>query len=55
MGLRLTLETTAARTLGSLSRVARRGGGTTIPGKALWKVDPSAVDRLAAGLPQASP
>jgi lipid II isoglutaminyl synthase (glutamine-hydrolysing) len=52
MGLRLALETTAARTLGSLSRAARRGGGTTIPGKALWKVDPGAVDRLAARLPQ---
>jgi lipid II isoglutaminyl synthase (glutamine-hydrolysing) len=51
MGLRLTLETSAARALGGLSRVARRGGGTTIPGKALWKLDPSAVDRLAAGLP----
>ena len=51
MGLRLTLETSAARALGGLSRVARRGGGTTIPGKALWRLDPAAVDRLAAGLP----
>jgi lipid II isoglutaminyl synthase (glutamine-hydrolysing) len=51
MGLRLTLETSAARALGGLSRVARRGGGTTIPGKALWRLDPSAVDRLAARLP----
>src|SRR5262245_1183386 len=52
MGLRLTLETSAARALGGLSRVARRGGGTTIPGKALWKLDPKAVDRLAARLPE---
>jgi UDP-N-acetylmuramyl tripeptide synthase len=51
MGLRLTLETSAARALGGLSRVARRGGGTTIPGKALWRLDPTAVDRLAAKLP----
>jgi lipid II isoglutaminyl synthase (glutamine-hydrolysing) len=51
MGLRLTLETSAARALGGLSRVARRGGGTTIPGKALWRLDPNAVDRLAARLP----
>jgi len=51
MGLRLTLETSAARALGGLSRVARRGGGTTIPGKVLWRLDPTAVDRLAAKLP----
>ena len=50
MGVRLALETSAARALGGLSRIARRGGGTTIPGKALWKLDPSAVDLLAAGL-----
>ncbi|HEY7198504.1 MAG TPA: MurT ligase domain-containing protein, partial [Gaiellaceae bacterium] len=37
---------------GSLSRLAGRGGGTTLPGKLLWKVDPSAVDRLAARLPR---
>ena len=52
MGLRLTLETSAARALGGLSRVARRGGGTTIPGKALWRLDPTVVDRLAATLPE---
>jgi lipid II isoglutaminyl synthase (glutamine-hydrolysing) len=52
MGLRLTFETSAARALGGLSRLARRGGGTTIPGKILWRVDPGAVDRLAASLPQ---
>jgi UDP-N-acetylmuramyl tripeptide synthase len=50
MGLRLALETTTARALGGLSRAAGRGGGTTIPGKVLWKVDPEAVDRLAARL-----
>jgi len=51
MTFRLALETAAARALGGLSRMARRGGGTTIPGKALWKVDPGAVDQLAARLP----
>jgi UDP-N-acetylmuramyl tripeptide synthase len=51
MGLRLALETTAARALGGLSRTARRGGGTTVPGKVLWRLDPEAVDRLAARLP----
>ena len=51
MGLRLTVETSAARALGGLSRAARRGGGTTIPGKVLWKLDPGAVDQLASSLP----
>src|SRR5580765_5938528 len=50
MGLRLALETTTARALGGLSRAAGRGGGTTIPGKVLWKLDPEAVDLLAARL-----
>jgi UDP-N-acetylmuramyl tripeptide synthase len=49
--VRLTVEMSLARALGALSRTARQGGGTTIPGKVLWKVDPSAVDRLAARLP----
>jgi lipid II isoglutaminyl synthase (glutamine-hydrolysing) len=48
----LALEVAAARAAGSLSRLARRGGGTTLPGKLLWKVDPGAVDRLAARLPR---
>jgi UDP-N-acetylmuramyl tripeptide synthase len=51
MGVRLGLEVTAARTAGWLSRAAGRGGGTTLPGKLLWKLDPDAVDTLAAGLP----
>ena len=51
MGVRLGLEVTAARTAGWLSRAAGRGGGTTLPGKLLWKLDPDAVDRLAGVLP----
>jgi lipid II isoglutaminyl synthase (glutamine-hydrolysing) len=51
MGLRLGLETVTARAVGTLSRLAGRGGGTTLPGKLLWKVDPHAVDALAARLP----
>ncbi len=51
MGLRLALETSAARALGGLSRAVGRGGGTTLPGKVLWKLDPGAVDALAARLP----
>ncbi|MBA3332372.1 MAG: DUF1727 domain-containing protein [Actinobacteria bacterium] len=51
MAVRLGLETIAARAVGAVSRAAGRGGGTTLPGKLLWKVDPSAVDALAARLP----
>ena len=50
MGLRLELETKAARAVGRLSRAAGRGGGTTLPGKVLWKLDPGAVDELAGRL-----
>jgi UDP-N-acetylmuramyl tripeptide synthase len=51
MGVRLGIETAAARAVGTISRAAGRGGGTTLPGKLLWKLDPSAVDALAAALP----
>jgi UDP-N-acetylmuramyl tripeptide synthase len=44
----------AARSAARLSRLAGLGGGTTVPGKILWKLDPEAVDRLAARLPQGS-
>ncbi|HYZ77414.1 MAG TPA: MurT ligase domain-containing protein [Gaiellaceae bacterium] len=47
----LQAEILAARAVGGLSRLAGAGGGTTLPGKLLWKLDPSAVDRLAARLP----
>ena len=50
----LAAEVAVARAAGRLSRLARTGGGTTFPGKLLWKLDPSAVDRLAARLPQGS-
>jgi lipid II isoglutaminyl synthase (glutamine-hydrolysing) len=50
MGVRLGLETLAARAVGTMSRAAGRGGGTTLPGKLLWKADPGAVDALAARL-----
>ena len=42
------------RAAGALSRLAGAGGGTTLPGKLLWKLDPSAVSRLAARLPEGS-
>ncbi len=50
MPVRLALETAAARGIGTLSRAVGRGGGTTLPGKLLWKFDPGAVDVLAARL-----
>src|SRR3989440_6648027 len=50
----LAAEIAAARVAGRLSRLAGTGGGTTVPGKLLWKLDPGAVDRLAARLPQGS-
>jgi UDP-N-acetylmuramyl tripeptide synthase len=51
VSVRLAFETTAARGLGALSRAVGRGGGTTVPGKVLWKVDPGAVGALARRLP----
>ena len=54
MGARLAAETLAARAAAGLSRLAGRGGGTTVPGKLLWKVDPGAIDALASRLPLGS-
>jgi len=50
----LRLEILLARATGGLSRLAGTGGGTTVPGKLLWKLDPAAVDELARRLPQGS-
>jgi UDP-N-acetylmuramyl tripeptide synthase len=50
----LSAEILLARMAAGLSRVVGVGGGTTVPGKLLWKLDPSAVDRLAARLPRGS-
>ena len=52
MSARLRLETAAAHAVARLSRWARRGGGTTLPGKLVWKLDPGALDTLARALPQ---
>jgi UDP-N-acetylmuramyl tripeptide synthase len=52
--VRLALELAAARAAGRLSRLAGRGGGTTLPGKLLASFDPAAVSALAARLPQGS-
>jgi lipid II isoglutaminyl synthase (glutamine-hydrolysing) len=52
--LPLTVEVAAARAAARLSRLARTGGGTTLPGKLLAKLDPGSIDRLAARLPHGS-
>ena len=52
--LPLPVVAAAAKGAGVLSRLARTGGGTTLPGKLLWKLDPGAVGRLAARLPRGS-
>jgi lipid II isoglutaminyl synthase (glutamine-hydrolysing) len=49
--MRLALELALARSAGRLSRLAGRGGGTTLPGKILATIDPSAVSTLAGRLP----
>jgi UDP-N-acetylmuramyl tripeptide synthase len=41
----------AARAVGELARRAGRGGGTSLPGKVLSRLDPQAIERLAARLP----
>ena len=51
MSARLAVESFAARAASRLSRLAGTGGGTTLPGKLLWKLDPRAIDALAARLP----
>ncbi|MDO8210563.1 Mur ligase family protein [Conexibacter sp. CPCC 206217] len=43
-----------ARTVGALARRAGRGGGTSLPGKVLMKLEPHAIGALARRLPQGS-
>jgi UDP-N-acetylmuramyl tripeptide synthase len=45
---------TVARAVGGLARAAGRGGGTSLPGKLLMRLDPRAIRALAARLPQGS-
>ncbi|HEX5983036.1 MAG TPA: MurT ligase domain-containing protein, partial [Solirubrobacterales bacterium] len=39
-----------ARAVGAASRASGRGGGTTLPGRVLLRLDPEAIGRLGAGL-----
>ena len=50
----LSAEILAARAAARLSRLVGAGGGTTVPGKLLWKLDPAAIGRLARRLPAGS-
>jgi UDP-N-acetylmuramyl tripeptide synthase len=52
--VRLALEIALARAAGRLSRLAGRGGGTTLPGKILATLDPRALGTLAGRLPLGS-
>jgi len=49
--VRLALEIAAARGVSALSRLVGAGAGMTIPGKLLSRLDPGAIDLLAARLP----
>ena len=40
----------AARAVGAASRASGRGGGTTLPGRMLLRLEPAAIARLGAGL-----
>src|SRR5947209_4464158 len=44
----------AARAVGELARRAGRGGGTSLPGKVLIRLEPHAIAELAARLPRGS-
>jgi UDP-N-acetylmuramyl tripeptide synthase len=52
--MRLALEIAAARGVAALSRRVGAGAGMTVPGKLLSKLDPGAIDKLAARLPAGS-
>jgi len=50
--MRLAAEIAVARAVGALSRRLGRGGGTTLPGKLLLRLDEGAVAALASRLPE---
>jgi lipid II isoglutaminyl synthase (glutamine-hydrolysing) len=50
----LAPKVAAAKAVGTLVRAARRGGGTSLPGKVLTRLEPHAIRRLAGRLPQGS-
>jgi UDP-N-acetylmuramyl tripeptide synthase len=50
----LTVKIAAARAVGELARRAGRGGGTSLPGKVLMRLEPDAIAELALRLPRGS-
>ncbi len=48
----LDLKIVAARAVGDLARRVGRGGGTSLPGKVLMRLDDQAIARLAGRLPR---
>ena len=53
-GRALGPKVAVARAVGGVTRVAGRGGGTSLPGKVLTRLDPHAIRALASRLPQGS-
>jgi lipid II isoglutaminyl synthase (glutamine-hydrolysing) len=52
--MRLAAGVAAAKAVGTLARSAGRGGGTSLPGKVLTRVEPHAIGRLASHLERGS-
>jgi lipid II isoglutaminyl synthase (glutamine-hydrolysing) len=50
----LDAKVAAAQAVGRLARRAGRGGGTSLPGKILTRLEPEAISRLARRLPDGS-
>src|SRR5438067_696328 len=50
----LAVKIAVARAVGELARRAGRGGGTSLPGKVLMRLEPRAIAELAARLPRGS-
>ncbi len=49
-GALFAAKVAAARAIGAASRASGRGGGTTLPGRALLRLAPDAIARLGSGL-----
>ncbi len=52
--MRLAAGLVAARAVGGLARATGRGGGTSLPGKVLTRMEPHAIERLAGRLSRGS-
>ena len=52
--MRLAAGVAAAKAVGTLSRTAGRGGGTSLPGKVLTRVEPHAIGQLGGRLERGS-